>query len=181
MMGTSSLLRTLLEYKAWANRELFELMRNTQRPDLEVAWHPALRLLNHVHVVDQIFVANLQCRAHGYKALNTPQTPQLADLCARQSDVDAWFLDFAGSRSPQQLDEPIDFVFVDGKPGRMSGAEMLAHVITHGAYHRGAVGRIIGTSGVDPPREILTRHPHPDIRTSMLAQEAAARGTVSIR
>lgn len=173
------MLQTLLEYKRWSNRELFELMHSAGRPDLGTVWHTAIRLLNHIHVVDRIFAGNLQRRPHGYTALNTPETPRLADLWARQSEVDAWFLDFVGSQSPQQLDEPIVFVFVDGKPGRMSGAEMLAHVITHGSYHRGAVGRIIGTSGVDPPREILTRFLHPDLHVPAPAQRDAAPAAFS--
>ena len=47
-------------------------------------------------------------------------------------------------------------MFTDGQPGRMSREEMLAHVATHGSYHRGAVGRIMAQVAVPPPRDIFT-------------------------
>lgn len=39
-----------------------------------------------------------------------------------------------------ELDESISFNFTDGDVGTMTREEMLFHVITHGAYHRGNVG-----------------------------------------
>lgn len=51
-MSSASLLTSLLQYKAWANQELFtELQRLdplTQHSEL----HAALRILNHIHVVE---------------------------------------------------------------------------------------------------------------------------------
>jgi uncharacterized damage-inducible protein DinB len=37
---------------------------------------------------------------------------------------------------------------------------MLGHVITHGSYHRGAVGRIMSQVSVPPPRDTLTVYLH---------------------
>lgn len=34
------------------------------------------------------------------------------------------------------------------------------HLITHGGYHRGAVGRIQAQLGVAPPRDLLTKFLH---------------------
>lgn len=42
----------------------------------------------------------------------------------------------------------------------MSREEMLAHVITHGAYHRGAVGRIMAQLSIAPPRDVYTGFLH---------------------
>ena len=79
-MSSASLLTSLLQYKAWANQELFtELQRLdplTQHSEL----HAALRILNHIHVVERIFVANLQGIHHSYSATNTAETPTLAAM-----------------------------------------------------------------------------------------------------
>jgi uncharacterized damage-inducible protein DinB len=42
----------------------------------------------------------------------------------------------------------------------MSREEMLAHVITHGAYHRGEVGRILLQLSIQRPREVFTGYLH---------------------
>ena len=42
----------------------------------------------------------------------------------------------------------------------MSREEMLGHVVTHGGYHRGAVGRVMAQVSVAPPRDIFTVYLH---------------------
>jgi uncharacterized damage-inducible protein DinB len=155
-MTDSNSLHTLFSHKAWANDELFRSLIDADRPQRADAWHSARRVLNHIYVVDRIFVGNMQREPHGYAALNTPETPHLTDLHAQVRETDAWLIDYASSRTAAELDEPVDFVFVDGKPGRMRRIDMLSHVLTHGSYHRGAVGWIMGQADVAPPRDILT-------------------------
>ncbi|SEC96368.1 DinB family protein [Pseudomonas anguilliseptica] len=161
-MSNHALLSSLLHYKAWANQELFaELQRldpRTQQSEL----HAALRILNHIHVVERIFVANLQGINHSYSATNTAETPTLAALQQAVQETDRWYLDYAARLSAEQLAERLSFTFVDGDTGCMSREEMLAHVVTHGAYQRGAVGRIMAQLQLAPPRDIYTRFLHQD-------------------
>ena len=42
-----------------------------------------------------------------------------------------------------QLSEGLSFTFTDGQRGHMSREEMLAHIVTDGSNHRGAVGQIM--------------------------------------
>ena len=49
---------------------------------------------------------------------------------------------------------------VDGDKGQMSRDEMLLHLVTHGGYHRGAIGRILVQCGITPPRDTLTTFLH---------------------
>jgi len=155
-MNSSNLLATLFEYKAWANDTLFTALLDLSPETQQRERHDATRILNHVYVVDRIFEANLQRQAHQYKGLNTPETPTLEDLRAAVSETDRWLLAYAKNVSESELAEIVDFTFVDGKPGRMSRSEMLLHVITHGNYHRGAVGRILAQLGLPPQRDTLT-------------------------
>lgn len=155
-MHARKLLTTLFEYKAWANRDLFRLLQaqpTDQHPD---EMRLATRLMNHIYVVDRIFEANLQGLQHGYTGLNTPETPLLADLHAAVQQLDQWFLDYVATLSEEAISEVVEFIFVDGKPGHMSRGEMLMHLVTHGNYHRGAVGRILAQLDVAPPRDTLT-------------------------
>jgi uncharacterized damage-inducible protein DinB len=161
-MSNASLLTSLLQYKTWANQELFaELQRLdplTQHSEL----HAALRILNHIYVVERIFVANLQGIKHSYSATNTAETPTLAALQQAVQETDHWYLDYVAGLSAEQLAERLIFTFVDGDSGCMSREEMLAHIVTHGGYHRGAVGRIMAQLQLAPPRDIYTRFLHED-------------------
>jgi len=161
-MSNASLLTSLLQYKAWANQELFAELRRLDPLTQHSELHAALRTLNHIHVVERIFVANLQGTRHDYSATNTPETPTLAELQQAVQETDRWYLDYAAGLSAAQLAERLHFNFVDGDTGCMSREEMLAHIVTHGGYHRGAVGRIMAQLQLAPPRDIYTRFLHED-------------------
>jgi uncharacterized damage-inducible protein DinB len=159
-MDAKPLLLQLIAFKTWANRDLFPLAIGLSAETQSQDRHNATRLLNHIYVVDKIFQGNLQGLAHGYTGLNTPETPDLADLFAAQQAADQWLSHYVEALSDSALAEALDFTFVDGKPGRMSRAEMLLHLLTHGSYHRGAVGRILFQAGVQPPPDALTVFTH---------------------
>lgn len=155
-----SLLSTLFAQKSWANNELFDRLASVPADTQGAALHTAIRTLNHIHVVDCIFRAHLAGEPHAYTATNTDATPELGQLHFAQAEVDAWFQQYVAGVTPVQLAERIDFRFTDGDTGRMSREEMLAHVITHGAYHRGNVGQVLKAISVAPPRDLLTKFLH---------------------
>ncbi|MGL4767263.1 MAG: DinB family protein [Formosimonas sp.] len=148
---------SLFQYKAWANQELFVALEEVKSTEKR---HAATRLLNHIYVVDCIFAAHLQGKSHAYQATNTPETPTLSDLRQAVSELDDWYIQYVGGLNEDMLNEQITFTFTDQAAGRMSRGEMLAHIITHGGYHRGAVGRIMFSASVAPPRDIFTAFLH---------------------
>ncbi len=152
-----TVLKSLFEYKAWANAELFDVLSSvTSEPDL----HTAIRTLNHIYVVDRIFRAHLLGQQHGYEASNTKDTPTLESLRAAVAETDAWYQDYVAGMDEGALAERLRFRFTDGDSGLMSREEMLMHVITHGGYHRGNVGQVLKNISVAPPRDILTKFLH---------------------
>ncbi|MFZ2653014.1 MAG: DinB family protein [Burkholderiaceae bacterium] len=159
-MSTSSLLHSLFKYKAWANEELFVELEKLDPVAHAAERHTAIRLLNHIYVVDRIFAAHLSGETHDYTATNTPETPTFEELRAAVAESDRWYEQYVGQLSPQLMLESLPFTFTDGKRGRMSREEMLAHVAMHGGYHRGAVGRIMAQLSVAPPRDTFTVYLH---------------------
>jgi uncharacterized damage-inducible protein DinB len=149
-MSAQTLLHSLFKYKAWANEELFAKIATIDPDTLQSERCAAIRLLNHVYVVDQIFSAHLSGVRHEYSGTNTPETPSFAELKSAVAKSDSWYIEYVGKTSPEILKEEIRFTFVDGALGCMSREEILAHVATHGDYHRGAVGRILPTASVEP-------------------------------
>lgn len=153
-------LQSLFAQKSWANNELFNALAAVTSAAHAADAHTAIRTLNHIYVVDKIFQAHLMGEPHGYTATNTEETPELDELQFSVAETDAWFKSYTASVTSAQLGERIDFRFTDGDAGTMSREEMLLHVITHGAYHRGNVGQVLKSISVVPPRDLYTKFLH---------------------
>ncbi len=155
-MNSVSPLTSLFAYKAWANQALFAKVAELDVATHSAESHNAIRIMNHIYTVDRIFQANLQAQAHTIAATNTSETPTLDGLRASVEVVDGWYQNYVAKLDDAMLNESIAFTFTDAQNARMTRHEMLLHIITHGGYHRGAVGRILVGIGMAPPRDTLT-------------------------
>ena len=153
-------LQSLFAQKSWANNELFNALADIPNDQYADAIHAATRTLNHIYVVDRIFRAHLLGERHGYKSTNTEATPSLGELQFAVAETDAWFEGYAATVTEAQLEEAISFKFTDGDAGTLTRAEMLFHVVTHGAYHRGNVGQVMKLNSIAPPRDLYTKFLH---------------------
>lgn len=168
------MLSSLFRYKVWANAQMLEALAGIDGERHPEDLRKAIRTLNHTYVVDRIFAAHLSGTTHAYAATNTEQTPELAVLAGDIGASDQWYVDHARSQAPDRLGERIGFRFTDGKPGNMSRGEMLAHVLAHGAYHRGQVGTILAKLSLTPPADTIAGYLHgaePSRRGSVAGQE----------
>ena len=154
---SNSVLQSLFDHKAWANTELFDVLATVSS---EADLHTALRTLNHIYVVDRIFQAHLLGEPHAYEATNTRETPTLAELRRAVGETDAWYQGYVSGLDGGALAAMLHFTFTDGDSGLMSREEMLMHVITHGAYHRGNVGQVLKNLSIAPPRDLYTKFLH---------------------
>jgi uncharacterized damage-inducible protein DinB len=152
------MLQRLFQFKAWANDELLTALTKLG-PESPVTGL-AIKALSHTHVVDRIFVAHMTRKTHVYSSANLSEAPTLEDLSAdiRKSDRD--YIDYVAMLDRGQLAEQIDFTFTDGAPGRMSREEMLMHVITHGAGHRGQVSALMLLNSLTPAKDGFTTYLH---------------------
>ena len=153
----AAFLSTLFQHKAWCNRGLVEALRaapaDVDRRQMAVI----LFTLDHTSIVDQIFKAHLSGGTPGFTGVVAGRMPDLDTLSRTLAETDAWYLDYVGRVSPAELESEVAFAFVDdGTPGRMTRGEMLAHVITHGASHRGAIGKMLEGLGVRGAPDMVT-------------------------
>ncbi len=144
-------LHAMFSYQAWANAELFDCLER-----LDPAAHQAerlqmLRLMDHNFAVADIFAAHLAGTGHGYVTDGSAELPSLPALRDAVAASDRWYLDHVARISPAALAQAVAFTFTDGDAGRMTRGEILTHVVLHGGYHRGEVGRILRQMGVTPP------------------------------
>ncbi|HTK79441.1 MAG TPA: DinB family protein [Rhizomicrobium sp.] len=155
-MGNSFLV-SLFEHKAWCNLGLVEALRRVPDDADRVQFNTILVLLGHTSIVDQIFKARLSGTEHEFRAVVGNDIPELERLASTLAETDAWYLDYVKDLSASELDDVVEFDFVsDSDHGRMTKAEILAHIIAHGASHRGAIGRIMETLKVRGAPDMVT-------------------------
>jgi len=146
----------LIEVKRWADRGLYDAVRqNLDRLSPEET-AIMLRILDHIHAVDRIFQHHLQGLPHDYKAARSETPPPFEALAEGSREVGDWYGAYVANLSAANLEEPVDFVFTSGKPARLRRGEILLHVCQHGAYHRGNAGAVLQLKGLTPGRDAIT-------------------------
>lgn len=88
-MSAQTLLNSLFRYKASVDDELLDALNALGAEARSGDFRSALRVLNHAHLVDRIFVANLQRLNHSYAASWSSEAPPLAQLSSdiRETNV----------------------------------------------------------------------------------------------
>lgn len=154
---TNSLI-SLYGKKRWIDAELVESLRGFYERGSVVAYRNAIRTLNHVYVVDQIFRAHLEGAAHYYTDTNTKETPTLKALGAALLESDDWYFNFVECITVSDLQESVSFTFTDRDKGILTKEQILFHVLDHGTNHRGNIAQILKDAGVVPPRDLFTKY-----------------------
>jgi uncharacterized damage-inducible protein DinB len=148
---------SLFEHKAWCNTRLVEALRAAPEDVDRGRMAVVLFTLDHTAIVDQIFKARLSGAEPGFAGVVAERLPDLDALAATMAEMDAWYLDYVRDVSPAELERVLEFTFVaDGEDGLMSKGQMLAHVITHGASHRGAIGKMLESMKVVGASDMVT-------------------------
>jgi uncharacterized damage-inducible protein DinB len=152
----NALLIPLFQHKAWANHEqikaLEEAAKTLSRADLALP----LFTFDHTNRVDRAFKARLIGETPDLEVVAT-RFPAFSELAETVAATDAWYLDYVSRVTEEDLAETVAFTFIiDGEPGCMTRAEILAHIITHGASHRGAIGRMLETLKVAGAPDMVT-------------------------
>ncbi|MBP1852544.1 DinB family protein [Rhizobium halophytocola] len=159
-MSTQSLFNALFAQKASIEDELLyaiEAIAELSSPGL---LNPVLERLGHINTVDRIFQAHLSGTQQTPKSNWPEKTLPLPDIARHIRKTDQWYIDHVAALAPETFEEEIAFTFADGKKGRMTREEMLAHVVTHSGYHRGEVGVLLPHVGAVGRRDILSGFLH---------------------
>jgi uncharacterized damage-inducible protein DinB len=146
----------LIEMKRWADRGLYHAVSQHLERLTSADATIMLRVLDHIHVVDQIFQHHLEGRPHGFAAPRSEALPAFQSLADSVGAVDDWYVNYVSQLTRTDLEQPVDFVFTSGKPARMRRGEVISHVCLHGTYHRGNAGALLQLRGLTPSRDAIT-------------------------
>ena len=149
-----------LRYKLWADSRTLEAISliDSERFPSEIAF--ALQQLNHMVRVEEAFRARLLGNTEPHSSSNSEVVPSLEQLSKRLLESNGWLHTYAESMPSAKLAEKIHFRFFDGKAGTLSREEVFFHLVNHGTYHRGAIGRALDLAGGLRPADTYTVFVH---------------------
>lgn len=146
----------LIRYKQWADRGLYDVaVQNFDRLDAQDG-SILLRIFDHIHVVDRIFQRHLQGLPHAFHAPRSEQMSDVRKIAKDVFEIDDWYVGYVDNLSTGEFEQPVDFVFTNGTPARMTRGDIILHVCLHGTYHRGNAGIVLQKNGIPPNDDRMT-------------------------
>ena len=155
-MKDQGYLQSLLDYNAWANGELYKTVQDMPADEVKKERKTPLKSihvsLNHLLVVDTIWLAHMKGEKHGFANLRTELHENLDNLWQARQEMDKTLKAYAVGLSDDDLEEVVEYELISGNKGQLSRAMILTHLVTHGNYHRGWIVDMLGQAGVQQPQ-----------------------------
>lgn len=149
----------LARYSDWADTVLFEaiakLPQEAAYSARKTLFGSMIGTLNHNYQVDLIWRAHLLGQKHGFSTRRDLLHSDLDVLVKEQTEINQWYIDWAGQQDGESLRERLSFSFVSGTPGTMTRGGMFLHIVNHKTYHRGWVAEMFFEHDVNPPETDL--------------------------
>lgn len=153
MKGLADLLRTHIDYTAWASARLVRaasaLTGDELARDFKTADKSVLGTLVHVFAADRIWLARIGGRPPG--AFVTEADHKLSVL---QNDWpalhDRW-KKWAAGITEENAQSNIAYIDTSGKSWNQPLWELVLHMVNHGTHHRGQVSGFLRALGRVPP------------------------------
>lgn len=135
-METRSL-QHLFNYDEWANLEVLRILRSS-------ATERSQKLLAHILSAERLWLERLQT-----KPPSRPVWPELP-LAECEKEIKALAAEWKRWLQTADLDRQVNYKNSKGEPWTSREEDILLHVITHSAYHRGQIAADLRAAGMQP-------------------------------
>lgn len=147
-------LRMSATYNGWANERLYAacaaLGDADYRRDLGAFFRSVHGTLNHLLLVDRLWLERLRGLAPAFTSLDTELHGDFTALRAAQRQTDAAIVDYVDTLDAAALAQPLCFTsFVTRRALHMPRWVGLTQLFNHQLHHRGQVTALLGRLGVD--------------------------------
>lgn len=151
---TIDLLRTHLNYTAWAGRRLVEaaasLTPEELTRDFRTADHSVLATLVHIYAADRIWLG----RVHGNPPARFMDPEQDLHLAVLQTDwpqLQNRWKEWAASQTDDSIRANASYKDLKGNPYETPLWQIVLHLVNHGTHHRGQVSGFLRAMDHKPP------------------------------
>jgi len=142
MVDIRDYLHRLLAYDDWANREVLCALRNAANPPAR-----SLKLIAHVLSAEGLWLARIN-----QEKASLPVWPELtlAQCEAEANKLGISWRSYLEGCKESGLSRQINYVNSKGESWTSQIDDILLHVITHSAYHRGQIASNMRAAGLTP-------------------------------
>jgi uncharacterized damage-inducible protein DinB len=171
MSVSADVLRTHLDYTAWAGRRLVQaagtLTEEELNRDFGTADRSVLGTLAHLYGSDRLWLSRLSGSPH--PGFVTDADRRLSTLQNDWPVLDARWRDWAARLTAASADSLVSYTDLKGRHWTQPLWQLVLHVVNHGTHHRGQVSGFLRSMGHTPPvcdlvhyyREVITSLPTP--------------------
>ena len=151
---------SLLDYNSWANNQFFKVI--VELPEVEVnkqreSFMNSIRnSLNHLLVIDKIWLANMKKEKHVFTNLQTILFENMNDLWEEKKITENEIRGYVTTLNEDEMEEIIEFELIGGNKSSLPRFMIITHLITHGGYHRGIIAEMCGKIPLPPIAQDIT-------------------------
>jgi uncharacterized damage-inducible protein DinB len=135
-------LRRLFAYDDWANQEVLNALNaGGERPPKSLKW------MAHIVAAERLWLERLQSQKQ-----TVPVWPEFTWQQCRDQAVDlarSW-REYVASLSASDLDRTVAYTNSKGERYNSKVVDILTHVVTHSAHHRGQIAADMRAAGLTP-------------------------------
>ncbi len=128
-----------LNYVYWANKKMLDMLRACPQVESK-SW----ALFAHTLASEHLWLCRLQGRAPDIAVW-----PELGpDECEKMIEMNfSGYREYLKSCTPAVLSSTIDYHTTNGEHHQTHVSDVLSHILSHGAYHRGQIASAVKRSG----------------------------------
>ena len=154
-MGVKAALAKLAAYNRWANKRLYEgaatLSDEAYRSDLGAFFGSMHGTLNHLLVVDRLWLDRLRGGAASMPALDTIVFDDLSELRRARAKEDDGLVALIEGHDERAFAEVVSYRTGSGHDERNSRHEIFTHLFNHQTHHRGQAHALLTRLGHPGP------------------------------
>lgn len=160
MAQLSDIIRTHVDYTAWASQRLVQaashLSNEELTRDFKSANHNVLGTLVHVFAADRLWLARVENAT--YPEFVTEADHNLAVLQNDWPLLYGRWKQWAAGISEEKAAAAISYSDLKGRPWTQPLWQLVLHVVNHGTHHRGQVSGFLRALGRTPPSVDLVNY-----------------------
>ena len=146
---------TFAKYNAWANHRLYDacqkLTNDDYMQDRKAFFGSIHHTLNHLLVVDKLWLSRAQKKEADFRALNQILHDDLNSLLEARIKQDHDLILWSNTLSNDALESVITYHTLAGEKCEMQMKWILSHLFNHQTHHRGQVHNMLSQAGINPP------------------------------
>lgn len=141
-MNLTQHLHRLFAWDSWANREVLVALKTLADPPTKT-----VSLIAHIVAAEWLWLNRLRGEIQRLEVWPEFTVEQSESEYSSLPEQWTRYLDQAAHR----LTDPVDYVNTKGEPWSSTIHDVLTHVVTHSAYHRGQIATDLRAAGHAPP------------------------------